>query len=283
MSSGLSAKRKWLSSERIALSVLEEQGFRVLETNKKIVLNNIEVGEVDALVQDSEGSVYAVEVKAGRLDVSGVRQAYVNAMLANAKPLVVAKGFSDDSARELAERLGVRVILLSDVFLVESEELYSMMREAVEEALADYLEVLYGYSTRVEGRDLEVLKAVSSSTDIAEAAGRLGLEPGELASRLNELKRRGVIPRWATRYTTVRRVAQVIVEKQTLTGLIEEARRLEETLRRLKDEIRELREAAADLAVTLRKMSKHAEAAGEGSGGMGEPRGTAAAQTRDSG
>ena len=283
MSSGLSAKRKWLSSERIALSVLEEQGFRVLETNKKIVLNNVEVGEVDAIVQDSDGSVYAVEVKAGRLDVSGVRQAYVNAVLANAKPLVVAKGFSDDSARELAERLGVRVILLSDVFLVESEELYSIMREAVEEALADYLEVLYGYSTRVEGRDLEVLKAVSSSSDIAEAAGKLGLDPGELAARLNELKKRGVIPRWAARYTTLRRVAQVIVEKQTLTGLIEEAGRLEETLRRLKEEVKELREAVASLPGTLRKLPRQFEASGEESSGTGETGGTAKTQTRDGG
>jgi len=143
--SGLSARRRWVASEKIALGVLEELGYSIVETGKKIILNGVEVGEVDVVAVDSSNNKYAVEVKAGRIDVSGVRQAFVNAMILGAKPLVVCKGFADEAARELAEKLGVRVIQLSDVFLVESEEIYTIVREVIEETLTDYLEVFYGF------------------------------------------------------------------------------------------------------------------------------------------
>jgi predicted RecB family endonuclease len=112
----ISARRRWLSSERIAQEVLETIGFKILETRKKIILNDIEIGEVDAIAVDDKGTLYAVEVKAGKADITGVRQAYINALLLNAKPVIVCKGFADDAAKELAEKLGVQVIQLSDVF-----------------------------------------------------------------------------------------------------------------------------------------------------------------------
>ncbi|MCC6053108.1 MAG: recombinase RecB, partial [Desulfurococcaceae archaeon] len=63
----LSSKRRGLASERIAIGVLEDMGFRIVETGKKIVINNTEIGEIDAIVEDQSGEKYAVEVKAGRL------------------------------------------------------------------------------------------------------------------------------------------------------------------------------------------------------------------------
>ncbi len=263
MASGMSAKRRWMASERIALSVLSEMGFRVLETGRRVVVNGVEVGEVDAIAEDSEGNVYAVEVKAGRLDVSGVRQAYVNALLVNAKPMVVCKGFSDDAARELAERLGVRVVQLSDVFLVESEELYALMREVVEEVLADYLEVFYGYSPQLKQEHLEVLQAIASSADIGDAAGKLGVDAQALARKIEELRRAGVLPRWAVKYSSVRRVAQVLVWRRSLASALEESSRLVETARALREELRELKAAVSGLAAQLKRLSETAAAVEE--------------------
>ncbi|MEM2512068.1 MAG: endonuclease NucS, partial [Ignisphaera sp.] len=136
-STGISARRRWISSEKIAQEVLENLGFKILETRKKIILNNIEVGEIDAIALDENGDAYAVEVKAGKADITGIRQAYINALLLNVKPIIVCKGFADDAARELAEKLGVRVIQLSDLFLVESEELNIIVREVIEETLTE--------------------------------------------------------------------------------------------------------------------------------------------------
>ncbi|MEM4662384.1 MAG: restriction endonuclease, partial [Desulfurococcaceae archaeon] len=171
MGTGLSPRRKWIASEKIALGVLEELGYRVLEVGKKIELGGVEVGEIDVIVADSAGELYAVEVKAGKIDVSGIRQAYVNALLVGTRPMVVCKGFADDAAKELAERLGVRVIQLSDVFLVESEEIYTIVREVIEETLTDYLEVFYGYSPQLKPEHFEILNAIYTSTTVDEAAG----------------------------------------------------------------------------------------------------------------
>ncbi|MEM4627646.1 MAG: hypothetical protein QXX37_05125, partial [Ignisphaera sp.] len=138
------ASRRWLSSERVAVSVLEELGYNVLEMRKKVVVNETVVGEVDAVVDDGTGQLFAVEIKAGKIDISGIRQAYVNSVILGMKPLVICKGFADDAAKELAEKLGVKIIQLSDIFLVESEELEIILREVVEDAIANYFEIFYG-------------------------------------------------------------------------------------------------------------------------------------------
>jgi len=55
--------------------------------------------------------------------VSGVRWAYTDAKLINARPLVLARGFSDDSSRALAEELGVRVIELEEAVVLKHPHL----------------------------------------------------------------------------------------------------------------------------------------------------------------
>ncbi|MEM1780407.1 MAG: YraN family protein, partial [Desulfurococcaceae archaeon] len=216
----LSAKRRWLSSEKIAMAVLEELGYKILDTRRKIELSGIEVGEIDIVVSDEEGNIYAVEVKAGKLDVTGIRQAYINALLLNAKPLVICKGFADDAAKELAEKLGVKTIQLSDVFLVESEELYTIMREVIEETLTEYLELFYGYGVALKQEHLDIVNAIYSSPTIEEAAEKLGIDVHTLAKRIEELRKQGIIPRWATKYGSIRRIAQILLHKQNITSAL---------------------------------------------------------------
>lgn len=229
-----------MASERIAIGVLEELGYKIVELNKKIEIDGVEVGEVDAIVVDQSGEQYAVEIKAGRIDVTGIRQAYVNALLTKSKPLVIAKGYADEAARGLADKLGVRVIQLSDVFLVDSEELYIIIREVIEETLTDYLEVFYAFSPSVKQEQLQILEAIAQSSTIDEASERLGLDPSSLAKRIEDLKRTGIIPRWASKYNTVRRVAQLITHRQRLMSAQEESKRVLEHIKEIEDQFKTL-------------------------------------------
>ncbi|MEM4717543.1 MAG: restriction endonuclease [Desulfurococcaceae archaeon] len=257
MSSSLSSKRRSTASEKIAIGVLEELGYKVLETSKKISINGIEVGEIDAIAIDQSGEQYAVEVKAGRIDVSGIRQAYVNALLVGCKPLVVSKGFSDDAAKELAEKLNVKVIQLSDVFLVESEELYIVIREIIEETLTDYLEVFYGFNPNVKQEYLQILEAISRSPTISEAAEKLGLEVSGLAKKIDELKRLGIIPRWATKYNTVKQVSQLLIQRHAFHSAQEESKKIIEYAKTLEELFKQLQYNISQLNTQLQRLLYH--------------------------
>ncbi len=180
-------RRRWLASERIAFKILEERGFNIVETHKKLLIDGIEVGEVDAIAIGPDGERYVVEVKAGRLDVHGVRQVYTAAELLEAKPLVVAKGFADDAAKKLAEKLGINVIELEDVFLVDAEELENIVYGTVVEATAEILRLILS-PPPVPPHHIERLKAIASSDSAAEAAKRLGVRISELRETLVFLK-----------------------------------------------------------------------------------------------
>ncbi len=249
----LSPTSRWVSSERIAARVLEELGFKVLETHKKVFVNNIEVGEVDIIASDGNGQLWAVEVKAGRIDVSGVRQIYVNSILLNMKPMIICKGFADDSAKELADKLGVRIIQLSDVFLVEGEELEVIIREVVEDILVEYLEVFLGSIHNIKPEHLEILKAIVYTSSFNEAAERLGMDIHTFTKKLDELRVLGVIPRWAKRYGTIRRIAQVLIQRNNIMTALEEAQKLLETTKALTQSLQQLSQTISSIQRQLQK------------------------------
>ncbi|MGC8970013.1 MAG: YraN family protein [Conexivisphaera sp.] len=213
-----SGEERWRSSERIAARVLEESGFRILEEHRRIVVGGVEVGEVDILAE-REGVVHAVEVKAGRLDVGGVRQAYVNALMLGAKPLVVCKGFSDSAAEVLARELGVQVLRMSDLFLVDQEELEALIREVVEDVAEDLVSFLAAEAAPA-AEDLRALEAIARTSDIVEAAGELGVDVGELAKAIESMRSRGILPRWARKYSSVRRAASMALARRRLEGVL---------------------------------------------------------------
>ena len=64
--SSLSSVERWRSSERIAARLLEQLGYHVIDSHRKIMINNTEVGEIDFVAQGPDGETYAVEVKAGK-------------------------------------------------------------------------------------------------------------------------------------------------------------------------------------------------------------------------
>ncbi|MCE4600273.1 MAG: recombinase RecB [Desulfurococcales archaeon] len=201
-----SGKRAWRASEAIARQLLEELGYRVLEVHKRIVVDGVEIGEVDAIAE-KEGARYAVEIKAGVLDVTGVRQAYTNALLLGYKPLVIARGM-DEKAGKLADRLGVDTIILSDVIYTSVDEVRMIVQEAVYDAIDRILEA-FTKCHEVDDDDLRVLEAIATTDTIREAAEAVDTSVEDLARRIGTLHRRGLLPRG--NYRLVRLMARLLL------------------------------------------------------------------------
>jgi predicted RecB family endonuclease len=178
------------ASVEIAKRVLEKRGYTVIDENASIRLNGLEVGEVDLLARGPSGELLAVEVKAGGIGVSELKQLYVNALILNAKPVAVARSASDE-ARALASRLGIELAELSDLLTVDEEELYNVVKSAVEDALFELLTALPAVS---DDRIARLLEAVAQGETLEQAARIMGLETGELEKSLGELRRSGLLP-----------------------------------------------------------------------------------------
>lgn len=178
------------ASVDIAKRVLGSRGFEVLQEGVRITLQGVEVGEVDLLARSPRGELYAVEVKAGQASPSDVKLLHANALLLNAKPMLVARTLSRES-EVLAEKLGVELVELSDLLVLEEEELYATVKAAVEDAL---LNLLTGFRAIGSVEAMRILEAIAGSSDLREAARVLGLEEGELAKKLSELRRSGLLP-----------------------------------------------------------------------------------------
>jgi predicted RecB family endonuclease len=178
------------ASVEIAKRVLEKRGYTVIDENASIRLNGLEVGEIDLLARGPSGELLAVEVKAGGIGVSELKQLYVNALILNAKPVAVARSASDE-ARALASRLGIELVELSDLLTVDEEELYNVVKSAVEDALFELLTALPAVS---DDRIARLLEAVAQGENLEQAARIMGLETGELEKSLGELRRSGLLP-----------------------------------------------------------------------------------------
>jgi Predicted endonuclease (RecB family) len=177
-------------TEQLALFVLESEGFEILGRREKIVRGSSEIAEVD-LVARKQGELYAVEVKSGKVSVTDVRQAYTNAKLLGAKPLILARSFSDDAARALAEELGVQVILLPEyMHFVSPEEL----AELVEKALVSILDrLLPAGLPELSEEETRVLEALARGSTFSEAARLANMREDELGRAIERLRERGLL------------------------------------------------------------------------------------------
>lgn len=144
--------------ETFVLDLLPALGLTPLAHRYKIMRDGVEVGEVDVLAEDSSKRLYAVEIKAGKVDVSGIRQAYVNAKLLNATPMVICRGYADESAKKLAEELGIEVVTLPDYVFLSIDELVGALTTAFVRALAHVL-------TTLAEMDLAVAEALAQCPD----------------------------------------------------------------------------------------------------------------------
>jgi predicted RecB family endonuclease len=183
--------RKGLDAEDVAVSILEKLGYTILEKRKPVIFGGVKVAEIDMIARDQEGNVFAVEVKSGKASVTDVRQVFSNSRLLKVKPLLVCKGFSDDSAAGLASELEVRYLLLPEYYLFTLEDFKEVSKEIIYGLLTLYL------SLEVEGMSGEeekIVEAIASSNSFSEASGKLNVsedELGKLVSNMGVFKQEG--------------------------------------------------------------------------------------------
>ena len=183
-------KFRGVSLENIAEEVLARRGFRIVSKRYRIKVEGVDIAEVDILAE-KDGERYAVEVKAGRVSVTDLRQVYANAVLLKAKPLIVCRDFSDEAARKTAELLGVEVLFLPEFLVfVTPEELVYSVKSAVKEVL---LELLTLPQVELSSEDVRVLKAIAEADSFRDAAVKLGMEISELGRRVAELRKKRVL------------------------------------------------------------------------------------------
>jgi predicted RecB family endonuclease len=176
--------------EMLAQIILELEGYTVEKTRHVLSVEGRPVAEID-VVAKKDGETYYVEVKSGKVSVTDVRQAYTNARLAGVKPLIVARGFSDDAARITAKELGVEVLLIPDyLHLISPEEILQIVEAAVHLTLE---KLLPNPVNELSQEELQVVRAIALSNTFEEAANKLGIGTHELGRKVSELREKGAI------------------------------------------------------------------------------------------
>ncbi|MEM2926108.1 MAG: restriction endonuclease [Candidatus Bathyarchaeia archaeon] len=186
--------RRGLSSERIAQGLLKRMGFRIIESHKRIQIGEAQVAEVDMIVESPEGTLYCVEVKAGKVGVNDVRQAHGNAALLKLQPLLICKGFADRAAEVVSKELGVKVLELPEFYhILSPEELESIVREAFRSVLEEYGLLPILSSEDLSPEEVRILKAIVSTKSFEEACQILGLNEGAISDILRNLRKKGFL------------------------------------------------------------------------------------------
>lgn len=184
------SSRRGFWTEMLAFYILESLGFEIEAYRHRVEREGVEVAEIDALAEKN-GEKYAVEVKSGRISTTDVRQAYTNAKLLGAKPLVVARGFADKSAEVYARELGVEVLVLPDYFhFISTEELVATLEDAI---LNVFERLIGGNFEDLSHEELETLRAIAFSKSAEEAYKRLGKSFEEFSRTIGGLREKGVI------------------------------------------------------------------------------------------
>jgi predicted RecB family endonuclease len=155
--------------ERYILDTLPALGLFPKASRYRIYRNGVEIGEVDILATDENGVTYAIEVKAGKVDITSIRQAYVNAKLIGARPLIIARGYADEGARELAKELGVEVILLPDYLFLSVDDLYTAFTNA-------FIRSLTIIATVIASLQENEIEAIESCPDVNCVCQRISCE-----------------------------------------------------------------------------------------------------------
>ena len=160
---------------------------------------------------------YAVEVKAGNGDINAIRQTYGNAKLAGYKPLLICKGFSDESARRAAEKL--------DVTVLEPEELEHIVKKCVEEVFETH--GFLPYTVALEEKDKDLLRLISISSRFNEVANKLNISEKMLGQRIQDLTNRGILPKRSLSYRDLKQTASSILSRH---AILEKLDRIEQLL-----------------------------------------------------
>jgi predicted RecB family endonuclease len=209
------SKVKGISSERIAKRLLESRGFNIISTNHVIKEGDEKVAEVDIVAENSNGERYAVEVKAGKGDVNSIRQIYANAKLCGYKPMLICKGRVDNAVRKAALKLDVKVVELSEYYLLlEPEELESIIKKCVEEVFETH--GFLPYSAEINEKDRKILKAISTASNFDDASEKIKNNRKQLGKKIEDLTTRGILPKRSLSFRELKRCCSSILARSEI-------------------------------------------------------------------
>ena len=192
--------RRGLLSEELAKLILEGLGYTIEKLRHKVVIEGNEVAEIDIIAIDPHGTRYGVEVKSGEISISDVRQAYVSARLANLKPMIMGKGFSNEASAKLAQELDVKVLLLPDYVMLTPEELCDVISKSV----VSVIEEFFRPPPKLSDEEVRLLRALASSSSFTELSKRLNIDERTLGLLIRSLKNKGVLPKSLKGYDILR-------------------------------------------------------------------------------
>ena len=61
-----------------------------------------------------------------------------------------------------------------------------------------------------------------------------------MTKKISEMRSAGVFPQWARKYTSIKRVAQIVLQRYATLQVIAESQRVLEFLKQLKDQLNQL-------------------------------------------
>jgi len=208
--------------EDLAEGLLVRLGYVIKERRKKIVFEGVEVAEIDYLAE-KEGEKYVVEVKAGRISVNDVRQVYTNSVLVNARPMIIARGYSNASAKVTAEKLGVEVLILDEYLqIVSMDELSAILGSVI---LSTLSKLLLAGSSLPENIDEEALSAIAGSKTYEELKAKLK-NPNKIIS---EFRRLGVFT-LSGDFNVLRVQAEIALQKLRLFKIEKQLKEMKEKI-----------------------------------------------------
>jgi predicted RecB family endonuclease len=226
------------SSERIAKGILEKLGYEILETNKTVTVDEAKAFEVDILAINSEREKCCAEVKAGQAGVSDVRQVFADSKLLGLKPILICKGFANEAAEAVARELQVRMIRLSEYYiLLEPEELEIIVRTAVQDVLDEYGFYPLPPWEAIRDDDWKVMESIAGAESFQEAAQLLSLSVEELGQKIGTLRDHEVFPRREQDFADLKRYSQQLIQRCSLKKRIET---IENLLRKIEEYILEV-------------------------------------------
>ncbi|MFW6110561.1 MAG: YraN family protein [Thermoproteota archaeon] len=224
---------KGKSSERIARGILAKLGYEVIETNKIVTVDDARIFEVDIIARNSEDEVYCVEVKSGQAGVSDVRQVFGNSEILGLKPMLICKGFANEAAETMARELKVKMIRLTEHFiLLEPEELEVIVSTAVQDILNKYGFYPIPHWNKIKEEDWNLISTISEAERFKEAAENASLSVKQLGQRIGDLRQVGIFPRKGQSFTDLKRHSRQLMYRYSIKRKLE---RIENRLKKIEE------------------------------------------------
>jgi len=148
---------------------------------------------------------------------------YTNSVLVNARPMIIARGYSNASAKVTAEKLGVEVLILDEYLqIVSIDELSAILGSVI---LSTLSKLLLAGSSLPENIDEEALSAIASSKTYEELKAKLK-NPNKIISEFRKL---GVFT-LSGDFNVLRVQAEIALQKLRLFKIEKRLKEMEEKI-----------------------------------------------------